>query len=94
MIPEETKEIDLIYSSEDDIIKAYEKIKVKDTVEYDKTKYNNIYIPSNIMIIDPSEKNMNNELCEKYGIKLYKNEYKRVILWHLSKFQNVYLYDL
>ncbi len=56
--------------------------------------YRTIYIPSNIMVIPVLEKEfVKPENVGRYkDIKFYQNEYKRIVLWHLSVSQNIYFY--
>lgn len=82
---------DKIYNNKEEIIEDYNKIKKNDAT--DLLKYKNVYIPYNIMIINPLKKNMIITLCKKYGVIFYENEYKRLVLWYLSKSINIHLYD-
>ena len=49
--------------------------------------YSRAYFPRNLMRI--SEKDKGVVAVNDYGIRFYKNEYKRVVLWHLSQFHEV-----
>ena len=44
------------------------------------------------MIVDYASKNVKPEYARPYGVLFYKNQYKRVVFWHLSQFQNVVFY--
>lgn len=48
-----------------------------------------VYIPENIMTIDPQEKGI---IANDYNINFYQNAYKRVVMWHLSQRHEVMLY--
>jgi len=84
------------YLTEQDILQFYEEIKLQPgedrvTRDGERTKYGAIYIPEDICLVDPKMKNLvidNNN----YGIVFYENFFKRVVLWHLSHFQNIYFY--
>ena len=52
-----------------------------------------IFIPKNIMTISAQSKNVNEEHAKYYNILFYENAYKRVVMWHLSKSQNVVFYE-
>eukprot|EP01125_Pyxidicula_operculata_P019583 TRINITY_DN710_c0_g1_i2.p2 TRINITY_DN710_c0_g1~~TRINITY_DN710_c0_g1_i2.p2 ORF type:complete len:385 (+),score=69.95 TRINITY_DN710_c0_g1_i2:1410-2564(+) len=88
------------YNTESDILEFYKHIKAlpnnnlfAQTVEMEEARnrkrYGTIYIPKDIMIIPPEEKGVN---LQDYNIVFYKNEYKRVVLWHLSQNQHVIFY--
>lgn len=87
-----------VYDSEDSIVQVYELIKsfrkdqehVTESRELTVLKqFQTIYIPSDLMIISPKEKCI---IENDYGINFYRNEFKRVVLWHLSRGQHVCLY--
>lgn len=80
----------LVYEGPECIMAAYEEVS-KD--KYSIGSIKDVYIPYNIMTVTPEQKNVDKELCEEYGITFYQNEFKRVLLWHLSKHHNVHLYQ-
>lgn len=84
---------DLVYSNEEQIVSSY-KLIINGTASQSLSKYKNVYLPKNIMTVQPSERCLNEEKCKEYDITLYKNEYKRVVLWHLSQSHNVYFYNI
>jgi hypothetical protein len=48
-----------------------------------------VFIPSDLMTIPNSDKGV---IENDYGVVFYVNAYKRVVLWHLSRGQDVYFY--
>lgn len=91
-LPEFFQIEDFIYEDEESILEAYQELSSTGGIGNQKDYYKSIYIPSDIMTISAEEKGYNPKSVEEYGIICYKNEYKRILLWHLSQFQNVYLY--
>jgi hypothetical protein len=82
----------IVYSTPEDIEKAYNELKEqKDPVIIggDASNIVRVYIPSDIMQISPEEKGVT---LHDYPIRFFRNEYKRVVLWHLSKAHHVTMY--
>jgi len=90
-IPDKEKEepTNLIYSSADQIEVFYKEMKNSDESELARTycTFKTVYIPYGIMTVLPPQIKMN-----PYNIIFYRNEYKRVVLWHLSQFHNICFY--
>lgn len=80
----------LVYETEADVLSFYDTISAGEGASQRKG-YESVYIPSNIMTISYQEKGI--ILDHDYDITFYKNEYKRVVMWHLSNFQNIYFYS-
>jgi len=87
-----------VYHTEENISQFYEQIKClrseQDLVTESRDaavrkSFHTIYMPSDIMTIPYQEKGV---VENKYNIVFYKNEFKRVVLWHLSRNQHVVLY--
>lgn len=78
------------YEGESCIMAAYNEV-VKDNDFTGPIK--EVYIPYNIMEIHPEEKGVNKDISEAYQVTFYRNEFKRVVLWHLSKNHDVHLYE-
>jgi hypothetical protein len=51
-----------------------------------------IYVPKQLMTVDPATKGVNEEHRKRYDINFYENEYKRVVMWHLSQLHHVNFY--
>lgn len=80
----------LIYDSEESIMNTYRQLG-STSLQFSSIK--DVHIPFNMMTISPQDKNVDPQLCEEYGVTFYRNEYKRVVLWHLSQKHNVHLYE-
>jgi len=89
-----------VYHSVEEISRYYENIKFfrkeqelskenSEMVNFRK-KFSAVFIPSNMMTISAEEKNVVNN--KNYGVIFYRNEFKRVVLWHLAHSQNVFFY--
>jgi hypothetical protein len=88
-----------VYRDEVDIKKFYNEIIIPKTLDCEEReegkevismkKMQEIYIPWDIMMIDEKEKGI---VENDYHFRFYKNEYKRVVMWHLSQFHNVRFY--
>jgi deoxyadenosine/deoxycytidine kinase len=84
----------ILYEAEEDILNQYNIIIGKSNHSLSKSetiptnqKQPNIYIPSNIMIVDkPIVNKIENFI-------FYKNEFKRVVLFHLSLGHNLFFYE-
>lgn len=97
-IPHDLSPQQRVYRSADDILQAYDDIKCNEP-DWDGAKtmslYRQVFVPRNVMQIDPKTKGINLEhLAAFTDINFYQNEYKRVVLFHLSCGQNVHFYDL
>lgn len=81
-------EVNLKLRSETDVINLYKKI-----IKYPKVESfrcpKSVGIPYNIMWSENTHKLKNS----RYRITFYKNEYKRVVMWLLSKHVDIYLYE-
>lgn len=85
----------LIYKNGQDIFKQYQLIS-SDTsiVEMEALKdFSDIYVPRDVMLVDPESKGINLDHLKSYNIKFYENAYKRVVLFHLGHNQNIHFYD-
>jgi len=79
----------LLYSNEEEILDAYNKLKLgQDFLPGDWSSCE-VFIPLDIMTIEPQAKQV---ISTDYPLNFYKNEYKRVVLWHLSRAHNITLY--
>eukprot|EP01114_Cavostelium_apophysatum_P024220 TRINITY_DN941_c0_g1_i2.p1 TRINITY_DN941_c0_g1~~TRINITY_DN941_c0_g1_i2.p1 ORF type:complete len:455 (+),score=146.94 TRINITY_DN941_c0_g1_i2:428-1792(+) len=78
-----------IYTKAKEIVERYDEMKEMGEI-LDLKQYEDIYIPRDIMKIDPKEKGL---IENDYELGFYKNEYKRVVLHHLSRFQNVIFFS-
>jgi len=90
-LPEKEKEdpLNLIYTTTEQIEEFYTEMKSEDSEKVKNQKtFKTVYIPIPIMNILPDQIKVN-----PYNIIFYRNEYKRVVLWHLSQFQNVCFYQ-
>jgi len=86
-----------VYKDEKQVINAYKKLKNRNQIldlvnesPFNNIKYIKIYIPSNIMEISNDVKKV---VENDFGVAFHKNEYKRIILAHLSNSQDVYFYE-
>jgi len=89
-LPENLDPLNLIYRTCEEIEEFYKEMKQSEDsekVKWQKT-FKTVYVPMGIMIIQPEQITVN-----PYNIIFYRNEYKRVVLWHLSQFQNVCFYQ-
>jgi len=80
-----------LYSSPQEILKAYKSIKENKNPFEGKIK--EAWIPRNALIVEYEEKKVLLEHAKPYGILFYQNEYKRVVFWHLSKFHKIVFYN-
>jgi len=79
-----------VYTNEEEIVNAYLTIKKGGTQALEKLKAPKcLYLPHNIMRISAKAKRV---IENDYGIIFFQEEYKRVVLWHLSQFQDVCFY--
>jgi len=78
-----------IYTNDEDILQKYTDL-TNDEASSEETE---IWIPRNVLTNSYESKKVIADHAEPYHITFYRNEYKRVIFWHLSKFQNVTIYD-
>jgi len=92
------KSTQFVYDSEESVVSFYDIIKsfrreqehVTETRESkERQQFKTVYIPSDIMTISPKEKGV---VENDFGIIFYKNEFKRVVLWHLSQGQRICFY--
>ena len=82
------------YKTEDEILAAFEDIKNEgaiDNMNEVKPTYEQVYIPMDLLTIPASEKNI---VENDYDLTFYRNEFKRVVLYHLAHFENVKLYKI
>lgn len=78
------------YANAAQVNSSYELIKNSNTKTLKSLK--SVYLPKDIMTVDPATKDVNELHRKRYDIQFYENAYKRVVMWHLSQFQNVYFY--
>jgi len=76
-----------VYFYEEDVMETYRSINENSEKLEELKKCHTIYMPMNIMTVSRKEKNVS--LDHEYKIQLYKNEYKRVTLWHLAHFHKI-----
>jgi len=91
-LPEKEDPLNLIYTTAEQIEEFYKEMKFNEDsekVKYVQKTFKTVYVPMGIMTIHPEQIKVN-----PYNINFYRNEYKRVVLWHLSQFQNVCFYFL
>lgn len=96
-LPEEDE---FVYSTADDVLAFYKEIEWANPMEekpaetmvakHRMNNYSRAYFPRNIMRISEAEKGVREG--NGYNIPFYRNEFKRVLLWHLSQFHEVCLY--
>jgi len=87
----------MVYNTEEDVLSFYNEIRWDNPMEEKpgegqaaKQRMNNYvraYFPVNLMRI--SEKDKGVVTVNDYNIRFYRNEFKRVVLWHLSQFHEV-----
>lgn len=77
-----------VYATEEQVLQSYTELSVQGDI-MDLHDYRDVYIPSEIMKISQKQKKV---VDNDYGIAFYKNEFKRVVLYHLSIFQNIIFY--
>jgi deoxyadenosine/deoxycytidine kinase len=80
------------YKTEAEILAAFEEIKGEDQIDNMnevKPAYEEVYIPMDLLTIPSEEKNI---VENDYDLTFYRNEFKRVVLYHLAHFENVKLY--
>ena len=82
----------LLYTSDAQIQIAYENIRAGNVMDLSPKRYSSVYIPRDGMLIDPRSKNVVEEHRARYNIQFHENAYKRVVMWHISQFQNVFFY--
>lgn len=75
----------VIYQSEQDILRDYTLLKETGKID---TNASDIFVSQKIMKRDASFK----EVATQYNLSIHANEYKRVILWHLSQWRNVHFF--
>jgi len=81
----------LIYRSAQQIEEFYNEMKSCDDsekVQFQKS-FKTVYMPQGVMVRNPEQIKVN-----PYNIVFYRNEFKRVVLWHLSNFQNICFYPI
>jgi len=97
-LPDKLDKTHFVYSTTDEVIEFYQQIKwfrraIDQSQETECSKlrktYSTIFIPNNIMTVPAEEKGVVNK---NYDIVFYRNEFKRVVLWHLGHLQNVCFY--
>jgi len=90
-LPEKEDPELLVYRSPQEIEDFYKAMNLSEDSEQVQKQLNfkTVYIPHGIMTLMPEQIKIN-----PYNITFYRNEYKRVVLWHLSHFQNVCFYPL
>jgi deoxyadenosine/deoxycytidine kinase len=85
----------LIYRSEDEILDAYESIKEAKTNEEKEQLFQDIkkiYIPFDVLTVDPKAKGVLKENLKPYGVTFYQNAYKRLVFYHVSRFHSICFY--
>jgi len=97
-LPEKRDPSHYIYTSTEDIMEFYNQIRFlrrsqeqapETEIVKMRKNFETIFIPNNIMTINGEEKGVKKD---NYNIRFYCNEFKRVVLWHLSQLQNVCFY--
>ena len=84
----------LVYHNDKEIVKQYQLLSSAHTVAIEELKaYKDVYVPRDVLLVDPISKGVNLEHLEPYDIKFYENAYKRVVLFHLGHNQNIHFYD-
>jgi deoxyadenosine/deoxycytidine kinase len=84
----------LIYRSDEDILKQYDLLSSAHTMAIEELKaFRDVYVPRDVLQIDPKEKAVNLDHLSPYNIKFYQNAFKRVVLFHLGHNQHVHFYD-
>jgi len=81
----------LIYRSSQQIEEFYKEMKGcddSDRLRFQKS-FKTVYMPLGVMTRYPDQIKVN-----PYNIVFYRNEFKRVVLWHLSNFQNICFYPI
>jgi len=78
-----------IYPDEKRIHESYDEWKEFEEL-HDLRHFKTIYFPKDVMKIDLKEKNV---VDNDYNLSFYQNEYKRVVLYHLSQSQQVIFYS-
>jgi len=90
-LPEREDPTALIYSTAEQIEDFYKEL--KKSPDSDRIKgfmgFKTVYVPQGIMVRSLEQIKYN-----PYNVVFYRNEFKRVVLWHLSHFQNVCFYSL
>lgn len=89
-LPEKEDPDIFIYKTSQSIEDFYKAMKLSEDSEQvmSQKKFKTIYIPQGLMTIQPEQIKQN-----PYNITFYRNEFKRVVLWHLSNFQNICFYS-
>lgn len=84
----------LIYRNADELNKQYDLISSADSVAVDELKsFRRIYVPRDVLRIEPTDKGLDMAHWEHYKIPFYENAYKRVVLFHMSNSQTIHFYD-
>jgi deoxyadenosine/deoxycytidine kinase len=84
----------LVYKNDKEIVKQYQLISSAHTVAIDELKgFRDIYVPRDVLLIDPTTKGVSAQHLEQYNIKFYDNAFKRIVLFHLGHNQNIHFYD-
>lgn len=73
----------VIYQSEQDILRDYASLQETGKID---TQASDIFVSQNIMKRDVPFK----EVATQNNLFIHANEYKRVILWHLSQWRNIH----
>jgi hypothetical protein len=84
----------LVYNTHQDVMKTYELIRTSNSAEL-KTLFagiESVYIPEDIMQVDPLKKQVVLEHLRPYRVQFYENAYKRVVFYHISRFHDVHFY--
>lgn len=83
----------MLYENEDDIMNSYRKLQNSDCLtekSFTPLETERAYIPYNTMRLDESERGVKEN---DFGVKFYRNEYKRVVMAHLSLSHDIFFYD-
>lgn len=84
----------LVYQNSNQIIENYNLIgSARDAEISELAQYTDVYVPRDIMVVDPNTKGIRMDHLQQYPIRFYSNEFKRIVLFHLGHFQNIHFYD-
>jgi deoxyadenosine/deoxycytidine kinase len=85
----------LVYRSAEEITQAYDSINEAETPEEKSELFQGIrkvFMPSDVLTVNPRDKNVVLENLKPYGVTFYQNEYKRVVFYHISRFHDICFY--
>lgn len=87
-----------VFLTTEDVSAEYERILSmrdqpnRDVDDYDIDETVAVFLPSDIMTIDPFAKSVTPCHAALYGITFYENAFKRVVMFHLSRGRHVHLF--